>query len=160
MKNSIVKVFKIIYNYKRKGRTELFMSRFVERRNDYKSALNKIEESLENIPNEIEETTLQVLIDGTLHRFEFTFELAWKTIKDYLEYMGITNKVGSPIENIQLAYKQRIIEEGEIWIEIMLARNELSHLYDEQTSRKIYDNIKNRYIKEFKKLEEKFEQIL
>lgn len=136
------------------------MSRFVERRNDYKSALNKLEKSLENIPNEIEETTLQVLIDGTLHRFEFTFELAWKTIKDYLEYMGITNKVGSPRENIQLAYKQGIIEDGEIWIEIMLAKNELSHLYDEQTSRKIYDNIKNRYIKEFKKLEEKFEQIL
>ncbi len=135
------------------------MSRFVERRNDYKSALNKLEESLENIPNEIE-TTLQVLIDGTLHRFEFTFELAWKTIKDYLEYMGITNKVGSPRENIQLAYKQGIIEDGEIWIEIMLARNELSYLYDEQTFRKIYDNIKNRYIKELKKLEEKFEQIL
>ena len=74
--------------------------------------------------------------------------------------MGITNKVGSPRENIQLAYKQGIIEDGEIWIEIMLARNELSYLYDEQTSRKIYDNIKNRYIKEFKKLEEKFEQIL
>lgn len=69
--------------------------------------------------------------------------------------MGITNKVGSPRENIQLAYKQGIIEDGEIWIEIMLARNELSYLYDEQTSRKIYDNIK-----EFKKLEEKFEQIL
>ena len=74
--------------------------------------------------------------------------------------MGITNKVGSPRESIQLAYKQGIIEDGEIWIEIMLARNELSQLYDEQTSRKIYDNIKNRYIKEFKKLEEKFEQIL
>ena len=74
--------------------------------------------------------------------------------------MGITNKVGSPRKNIQLAYKQWIIEDGEIWIEIMLAKNELSHLYDEQTSRKIYDNIKNRYIKEFKKLEEKFEQIL
>lgn len=158
MKNSIAKVFEIIYNYKRKGGMESFVSRFVERRNDYKSALNKLEESLENIPKEIEETTLQVLIDGTLHRFEFTFELAWKTIKDYLEYMGITNKVGSPRENIQLAYKQGIIEDGEIWIEIML--NELSYLYDEQTSRKIYDNIKNRYIKEFKKLEEKFEQIL
>ncbi len=74
--------------------------------------------------------------------------------------MEITNKVGSPRENIQLAYKQGIIEDGEIWVEIMLARNELSQLYDEQTSRKIYDNIKNRYIKEFKKLEEKFEQIL
>lgn len=74
--------------------------------------------------------------------------------------MGITNKVGSPRESIQLAYKQGIIEDGEIWIEIMLVRNELSQLYDEQTSRKIYDNIKNRYIKEFKRLEEKFEQIL
>lgn len=74
--------------------------------------------------------------------------------------MGITNKVESPRESIQLAYKQGIIEDGEIWIEIMLVRNELSQLYDEQTSRKIYDNIKNRYIKEFKKLEEKFEQIL
>lgn len=74
--------------------------------------------------------------------------------------MGITNKVGSPRESIQLAYKQGIIEDGEIWIEIMLVKNELSQLYDEQTSRKIYDNIKNRYIKEFKKLEEKFEQIL
>ena len=47
--------------------------------------------------------------------------------------MEITNKVGSPRENIQLAYKQGIIEDGEIWVEIMLARNELSQLYDEQT---------------------------
>ena len=42
----------------------------------------------------------------------------------------------------------------------MLSRNELSHLYNEKTSRKIYENIKNKYIKEFEKLEERFEQIL
>ena len=136
------------------------MSRFQERKEDYKNALNKLEESLiENI-DILEEKTKQIIIDGVLHRFEFTFELAWKTIKDYLEYMGITNKIGSPRENIQQAFKQGLIENGEIWIEIMLARNELSHLYDEEASRKIYSNIKNNYIKEFKKLEEKFEQIL
>lgn len=136
------------------------MSRFEERKKDYKNALNKLEEALiENIEN-LQENTKQIIIDGVLHRFEFTFELAWKTIKDYLEYMGITNKIGSPRENIQQAFKQGLIEDGEIWIEIMLARNELSHLYEEQTSRKIYINIKNNYIKEFKKLEEKFEQIL
>lgn len=136
------------------------MSRFEERKKDYKNALNKLEEALiENIDN-LQENTKQIIIDGVLHRFEFTFELAWKTIKDYLEYMGITNKIGSPRENIQQAFKQGLIENGEIWIEIMLARNELSHLYDEETSRKIYNNIKNNYIKEFKKLEEKFEQIL
>ena len=136
------------------------MNRFEQRKSDYKNALNKLEEALnENLEN-LSENAKQIIIDGVLHRFEFTFELAWKTIKDYLEYMGITDKTGSPRENIQEAFKQGLIDDGEIWIKIMLSRNELSHIYDEQTSRKIYDNIKNEYIKEFKKLEEKFEQIL
>lgn len=129
------------------------MSRFEERKKDYKKALQRLKEAIVDEPTEI-------VIDGTLHRFEFTFELAWKTIKDYLEYVGIVNKVGSPRENIQLAYKQGIIEDGELWIQIMLARNSLSHLYDEETSRKIYDEIKEKYIEAFYKLEEKFENIL
>ncbi len=136
------------------------VNRFEERRKDYNNALEKLEESLKETSQDFDDTTMQVIIDGTLHRFEFTFELAWKTIKDYLEYMGITNKTGSPRENIQAAFKQGIIDDGEIWIEIMLSRNELSHLYNEKTSRKIYENIKNKYIKEFEKLEERFEQIL
>lgn len=129
------------------------MSRFDERKEDYKNALARLKEALEEEPSEI-------VIDGILHRFEFTFELAWKTIKDYMEYMGIVNKIGSPRENIQLAYKQGIIEDGEIWIDIMLSRNVLSHLYNEKESRKIYNEIKEKYIVEFEKLEEKFENIL
>lgn len=136
------------------------MNRFEQRKSDYKNALNKLVEALtENLEN-LSENAKQIIIDGVLHRFEFTFELAWKTMKDYLEYMGITDKTGSPRENIQEAFKQGLIDDGEMWIKIMLSRNELSHIYDEQTSRKIYDNIKKEYIKEFKKLEEKFEQIL
>lgn len=136
------------------------MNRFAERQKDYKNALNKLEEALTENIESLTENAKQIIIDGVLHRFEFTFELAWKTIKDYLEYMGITQKTGSPRENIQQAFKQGIIEDGEIWIQIMLSRNELSHLYDEQTSRRIYNDINNKYIIEFKKLEEKFEQIL
>lgn len=136
------------------------MSRFEQRKADYKNALNKLEEALKEDIDNLSENAKDVIIDGVLHRFEFTFELAWKTMKDYLEYMGISNKIGSPRENIQTAFKQGLINNGEIWIEIMLSRNELSHLYDEQTSRKIYENIKSSYIKEFKHLEEKFEQIL
>ena len=127
------------------------MKRFEERQSDYKKALLKLKEALQEEPTEI-------VIDGILHRYEFTFELAWKTIKDYLEYMGIVNKVGSPRENIQLAYQQGIINDGELWIEMMLSRNSLSHLYDEETSRKIYNDIKNKYIQAFEKLEEKFEE--
>lgn len=118
----------------------------------YKKALKRLEEALQ------EEKT-DIVIDGVLHRFEFTFELAWKTMKDCLEYLGIVAKTGSPRENIQAAFKQGLIDDGEVWIDIMLARNSLSHLYDEETSREIYNKIKEIYIVEFKKLEEKLNGI-
>ena len=129
------------------------MSRFDERKVDYKNALTRLKEALQEEPSEI-------VIDGILHRFEFTFELAWKCIKDYLEYMGISEKIGSPRENIQLAYKHGIISDGDLWIEMMLARNSLSYLYDEQQSRQVYNDIKSKYINAFEELDEKFDNIL
>jgi nucleotidyltransferase substrate binding protein (TIGR01987 family) len=128
------------------------MNRFKERKEDYKNALARLEEALQVEPNEI-------IIDGILHRFEFTFELAWKVIKDYMEYMGISEGTGSPRENIKLAYKYQIISDGELWIDIMLSRNALSHLYNENESRTIYEKIKTKYIKAFKELDEKFENL-
>lgn len=128
------------------------MNRFQERLSDYKNAVARLEEALKEPENEI-------VIDGVLHRFEFTFELAWKTIKDALEYLGLVDKTGSPRENIQLGFRHGLIENGEKWIEIMLSRNSLAHLYDEKASRNIYQKIKTEYIQEFKKLEEKLEGI-
>lgn len=128
------------------------MSRFQERLADYKNAVDRLEEALKEPESEI-------VIDGVLHRFEFTFELAWKTIKDALEYLGLVDKTGSPRENIQIAFRHGIIEDGEKWIDIMLSRNLLSHLYDEKTSREIYEKIKNDYIVEFKKLRDTLEGI-
>ena len=128
------------------------MKRFEERKQDYYNALFRLQEALN------EEVT-DVVIDGVLHRFEFTFELSWKTIKDYLEYLGVTEKIGSPREIIQLGFKQGIISDGESWIQMMLSRNALSHLYDEKTSREIYEKIKMDYIKLFNQLKEKFESI-
>lgn len=128
------------------------MSRFTERLDDYKKALVKLEEA-------IQEKESEIVIDGVLHRFEFTFELAWKTMKDVLEYQGIITKLGSPREIIQIAFKQNLINDGEIWIEIMLSRNSLAHIYDEITSRKIYNDIKEKYIKQFNSLREKLEKI-
>ena len=121
------------------------MKRFEERKQDLIKASNRLEEALS-------EGISDLAIDGVLHRFEFTFELAWKTMKDYLEYQGITGKIGSPREIIKEAFAAGIIEDGEIWIKMMLSRNELSHLYDEEASRVIYDNIKENYMNEIKKL--------
>lgn len=128
------------------------MNRFEERIEDYKKALTKLEEALQ-------ETESEIVIDGVLHRFEFTFELAWKTVRDVLEYQGVITKLGSPREIIQIAFKQNLIEDGELWIEIMLARNSLAHIYDEATSRKIYQEIKEKYINAFKTLKETLEGI-
>ena len=128
------------------------MKRFNERKEEYFNALNRLQEALNLEADDI-------IIDGVLHRFEFTFELAWKTIKDYLEYLGITEKIGSPREIIQPAFKQGIIIDGDAWLQMMLSRNLLSHMYDESASRDIYEKIKNEYIKLFVDLKKKFDTI-
>ena len=128
------------------------MKRFEERKEDLKKATNKLNEALRGDASDLE-------IDGILHRFEFTFELAWKTMKDCLEEQGIVGKIGSPREIIKEAFSVGLIDNGEVWIDMMLSRNELSHLYDEETSREIYDNIKEIYILEINKLIQKLDTI-
>lgn len=80
-------------------------------------------------------------------------------MKDYLEYMGVINKIESPREIIKSAFEYGLIEEGEEWIKMMLSRNALSHLYDEQTSRDIYNDIKDKYIKLLTDLNRKLEEV-
>lgn len=129
------------------------MGRFEERRKEFSNAVQRLKEALEEKENDI-------IIDGVLHRFEFTFELAWKTMKDYLEYIGVIEKTGSPREIIKSAFEYGMIEDGEAWIKMMLARNSLSHLYDEAKSREVYQDIKNVYFELLKQLKEKFNEKL
>ncbi|MBP3707841.1 MAG: nucleotidyltransferase substrate binding protein [Clostridia bacterium] len=128
------------------------MTRFEQRKQDFFKVLERLKDGIKQEESEI-------MIDGILHRFEFTFELAWKTIKDYLEYLGYIDKIGSPREIIQNGYKQGIIKDGEKWIDMMLARNTLAHIYDESTSREIYNKIKEEFILLFDNLKLQFENI-
>lgn len=121
------------------------MKRFEERKMNLYKAIKSLESGLAQEPDDLR-------IDGVLQRFEFTFELAWKCMKDYLELEGIVSSIGSPREIIQLAYKHNIIDNGDVWIDMMLSRNSLSHMYDENISRDIYDKIKDEYIVLLKKL--------
>jgi len=128
------------------------MDRFQERKSDFNKSLLKLKEGLN-------EPETEIVIDGILHRFEFTFELSWKMIKDYLEYLGISEKTGSPREIIKLAFKHGIIKQGDEWIDMMLSRNSLSHLYDENMSRNIYEKIKHKYIILLEQLSKDFENL-
>lgn len=128
------------------------MKRFEERKQDLINAANRLKEALNEEESEL-------IVDAVLHRYEFTFELAWKTLKDYLEYSGVAINTGSPREVIKESFAHNIIPDGEVWIKMMLARNSLSHLYDEETSRQIYNEIKNEYINQIQKLIETLEKI-
>ncbi len=127
------------------------MKRFEERKQDLINATNRLKEALNEEESEL-------MIDAVLHRYEFTFELAWKTLKDYLEYLGVSINTGSPREVIKESFAHELISDGEVWIKMMLARNSLSHLYDEETSREVYEEIKNEYIYQIEKLVETLEK--
>lgn len=68
--------------------------------------------------------------EGLIQRFEYTFELAWKTLKDYLESEELS--VNFPKEVIKTAFQYGIIEDGEIWMDMLEKCNLLAHTYDEE----------------------------
>lgn len=91
----------------------------------------------------------RVYIDATIQRFEFTFELAWKFLKEYFNQMGIS--LNFPKEVIQQAFTTGIINNENLWIYMLADRNMTSHTYDENLANEIYERIKE-YVPELKKL--------
>lgn len=122
--------------------------RLKERFKDYKNALVRLNESCSLDPNN------DIVIDGVIQRFEFTFELSWKLIKLYLEYVGLGEE-NSPRNVIKLAYKAGILSDGDAWINMMIDRNKTSHIYDAALANEIYNNIKSKHTKLLEELLEK-----
>ncbi len=83
--------------------------------------------------------------DGVIQRFEFTFELAWKTLKDYLENQGFSG-VASPKKSLQKSFSMELVSEGNVWINMLEDRNRMSHLYSRAASETIFQNIKKYYV--------------
>ena len=96
--------------------------------------------------------------EGSIQRFEYTFELAWKTMKDYLEANGIITKL--PSEALKEAFNYDIINNGLIWSDMLEDRNAMSHEYTEKKFNKIFDNISNKYIDELTNLYNYFKEKL
>jgi nucleotidyltransferase substrate binding protein (TIGR01987 family) len=90
--------------------------------------------------------------EGVIQRFEYTFELAWKTVKDYLEHEGLTISPLTPREVIKQGYAAQVLEEGQTWIEMLDHRNLLSHTYDFSTFEKAVEAIHGIYLPELGRL--------
>ena len=96
----------------------------------------------------------QLAKEGMIQRFEICMELAWKVMKDYLEYNGIIFKQVIPTAVIKEAIESKLIENGDNWMAALAARNKTSHIYSFDNFNKILDQIANNYFKCFEQLYE------
>ncbi len=96
----------------------------------FKKAFGKLDESL-NLPKN------EIVRDSAIQRFEFTFELLWKTFKAMLEEKG-AKELYFPRDVIKEAFRAKLIEENEEWLDMLESRNQTSHLYKEEMAEKIY----------------------
>lgn len=92
---------------------------------------------------------------GLIQSFEFTHELAWKMLKDYLEYQGVNNIVGSR-DASRVAFQNALIQDGEVWMQMIVARNQTSHTYNLKVAQSVVESILNRFYPAFNQLAGKF----
>ena len=95
---------------------------------------------------------------GLIQAFEYTFELAWNTLKDYFEAQGETNLTGSR-DAFRLAFKRGLIEDGETWMDMITSRTLTSHAYNEDVAKKIAADIVYRYFSAFVTLQARMESL-
>jgi nucleotidyltransferase substrate binding protein (TIGR01987 family) len=84
--------------------------------------------------------------EGLVQRFEFTLELAWKTLKDYLEYSGVVIEPATPRNVVKEAFAAKILSDGQVWIDMLDHRNLLSHTYDEKAFCSAVEALADRYL--------------
>lgn len=96
--------------------------------------------------------------DALIKRFEFTFELSWKCLKEYLVFNGITVR-DTPRDIIKTAYQKNLINNEKIWLAMMEARNNTAHIYKEAQAIAVAEDISMKYCKELSTLKALFEEI-
>lgn len=126
--------------------------RWKQRFENYRSALRTLAEAValaeQRVLSKLEQ---QGLIQG----FEFTHELAWNVLKDYLEEQGLVGIIGSKNATRQ-AFKNALIQDGEAWMDMIKARNLTSHTYNIEIAEGIARDILTRFYPAFAAMEDTF----
>jgi nucleotidyltransferase substrate binding protein (TIGR01987 family) len=124
--------------------------RWKQRFQNFDRAFVLLRDALENGPDSLN----QLEKEGVIQRFEFSFELAWKTVKDYMEHDGFVFATITPRQVIKDAFAAKILKDGQSWIDMLDHRNLLSHTYNlakfEEAAKAVHD----RYLDAFDQLHE------
>jgi nucleotidyltransferase substrate binding protein (TIGR01987 family) len=118
--------------------------RWKQRFESFKKAVMQLTEFIEK--DELNKYEVQ----GLIQCFEYTFELAWKTMKDYLGQEGFD--VNSPRSAIQTAFQMQLIADGQTWIDALDKRDLMAHTYDEKRTMEVERLIREKYYKIIKEL--------
>ena len=131
----------------------LLMGRFFDKYEKYLQAVERLNEAVQDY----EKTPIESIKDGVIQRFEFTTELAWKTLREYLIDQGYV-ELNSPKSVLNQSFVIGLLSDEIIWLNIINDRNITSHIYDEKTADEIFQRIKNQYVAEFANLKDKLGQ--
>lgn len=128
------------------------MSRLKNKITNYKNALSRLKEGIEKFDEQND-----LLRDGLIQRFEFTFELAWKTLKVIFEDEGLTG-LNSPKTVLREAFSAELINDAEVWLDMLTDRNTTAHFYNERLSVEICNKITAKYMVVFEQLADRISE--
>ena len=114
--------------------------RWQQRFENLDKALHRLREALYGTAQEPSNHLYQIALIGA---FQFTFELSWKTMKDYLVYSGV--QVSLPRDVIKQAFHHQLVRDGQVWIDMLEDRNLMAHVSQEQAAVAAGKSIRERY---------------
>lgn len=133
--------------------------RWEQRFSNFLKAFHKLDEAVTKITNnfgidkdgsiDADAFLDDIIKEGLIQRFEYTHELAWKVMKDFLEEVGNVKIYGSK-DATKEAFAADLIQEGELWMEMIKSRNKTSHTYNEATADEIFSKVIHEYYPLFK----------
>lgn len=119
----------------------------------FNDAVLRLEEALSMKP----ESENSLIIDGTIQRFEFSYEMSWKTLRRFLEFKGVVTK--TPRDTFKEAFKIDWIKNDDLWSQMIEDRNRTSHTYNRELARSVYQNI-GEYLKLFQSTNHELSKVL
>lgn len=129
--------------------------RWKQRFSNYLRALKTLTEAVQ-LAQERQLTKLEE--QGMVQGFEFTHELAWNVLKDFLDEKGIVGLIGSK-DATREAYKNGLVEDGTAWMDMIKARNLSSHTYNPEIAEEIVENVLTRFYPQFELMARKFAEL-
>ncbi|SHH85762.1 nucleotidyltransferase substrate binding protein [Clostridium intestinale] len=101
-----------------------------------------------------------IIRDSLIQRFEFTYELTHKTLKEFMKYLGVTLENSFPRTIFKKAFVNNLISDDKVWINLLEDRNLTSHIYNENMADEIADRIVTKYVSAIEELVENLGNLL